>query len=73
MLPPVLVPRNPQPITGPRYEPTRYGTMANQAQAQVYSPRSDVTFEYPGMVKCKQGTSLYFLVQKHLHQHTVQQ
>ena len=54
VLPPVLVPRNPQPITGPRYEPTRYGTMANQAQSQsqVYSPRSDVSFEYPGKVEC---------------------
>ena len=57
MLPPVLVPRNPQQITGPRYEPTRYGTMANnQPQAQLYSPQSEgspLSFEYPGkMVGC---------------------
>ena len=48
VLPPVLVPRNPQQITGPRYEPTRY---ANN-QSQVYSPQqsegSPLTFDYPG-------------------------
>ena len=50
VLPPVLVPRNPQQITGPRYEPTRYAN--NQSQSQVYSPQSEgspLTFDYPGM------------------------
>lgn len=50
VLPPVLVPRNPQQITGPRYEPTRYAN--NQGQTQVYSPQSEsspLTFDYPGM------------------------
>ena len=50
VLPPVLVPRNPQQITGPRYEPTRYAS--NQSQSQVYSPQSEgspLTFDYPGM------------------------
>ena len=49
VLPPVLVPRNPQQITGPRYEPTRYAN--NQSQSQVYSPQSEsspLTFDYPG-------------------------
>ena len=51
VLPPVLVPRNPQQITGPRYEPTRYAN--NQPQSQVYSPQSEgspLTFDYPGMI-----------------------
>ena len=61
MLPPVLVPRNPQQITGPRYEPTRYAN--NQSQSQVYSPQSEsspLTFDYPGKmcvsVVCRTGS-----------------
>ena len=62
VLPPVLVPRNPQQITGPRYEPTRY---ANNQSQSVYSPQSEgspLTFDYPGMIHAivfQEGINVY--------------
>ena len=52
-LPPVLVPRNPQPMSAPMYDSTRFCLITGQPVTPLYSPhakRSPPSFDYPGMI-----------------------